>query len=64
MKTQILISITKNGLKDISLIAGSESEFGEVMETYKRYEPEILNFLSAMKERRVMELFGTQEKEG
>ena len=51
MKTQIIISINKNGLKDISLIAENEKECEKVMETYQKFEAEILNFLSAMKEK-------------
>jgi len=51
MKTQILISINKNGLKDISLIAETEGECEKVMETYQKFEPEILSFLSAMREK-------------
>lgn len=57
MKTQILISIDRNGLKDISLIAERENECKEVMETYQKYEPEILDFLSAMREKDALELF-------
>ena len=58
MKTQILISINRNGLKDISLIAESENECKEVMETYQKYEPEIMDFLCAM--RRKMGIETTQ----
>lgn len=53
MKTQILISIDRDGLRDISLVAESESECKEVMETYQKYEQEILNFLAAMREKRL-----------
>jgi hypothetical protein len=49
MKTQILISINANGLKDISLVAETERECEEVMGTYRRFEPEILDFLRTMK---------------
>lgn len=51
MKTQILVSIDKNGLRDISLIAETEEECGEVLKTYQKFEPEILNFLSAMRKK-------------
>ena len=51
MKTQILISINQHGLGDISLIAESEKECEKVMSTYKKFEPEILSFLSALKKR-------------
>jgi hypothetical protein len=56
MKTQILISINTDGLKDISLIAENESECKEIMETYGKYESEILSFLSAMKQKQISEL--------
>ena len=49
MKTQILISINRDGLKDVSLIAETEKECEGIMETYRKYEPEILNFLMAMR---------------
>jgi len=51
MKTQILVSIGKNGLQEIALIAEKESECREIMETYERFESEILNFLRAIRER-------------
>ena len=51
MKTQILISIERYGLKDISLIAETEGECEEVMKTYHKFEPEILEFLCAMRKK-------------
>jgi len=51
MKTQILISINNSGLEDISIVAESENECKAVMQTYHRFEPEILDFLSAMREK-------------
>ncbi len=59
MKTQILIAINRNGLKDISLIAESENECKEVMETYQKYEPEVLNFLCAMRKKDALERLRT-----
>ena len=58
MKTQILISINQDGLKDISLIAESENECKEVMETYQKYEPEILDFLHTMRDKSVRDQLG------
>lgn len=51
MKTQILISINTFGLKDIALIAEAEKECERVLETYRKFEPEILGFLSAMRKK-------------
>ena len=53
MRTQIIIAISAKGLRDISLVAESENECKEVMETYHTFEPEILNFLSAMREKAI-----------
>jgi hypothetical protein len=49
MKTQVMISLDANGLKDISLIAETERECQQVMETYRKFEPEILQFTEALK---------------
>ena len=49
MNTEILISITKDGIKNIYVIAETERECQRVMETYRKYEPEILEFIRAMK---------------
>jgi hypothetical protein len=54
MKTQILISITKDGVGDISLIAQTDKECEQVMRTYKFFEKEIVNFLSAMKKKETL----------
>jgi|TARA_R100000501_G_C2598694_1_gene96460 hypothetical protein len=51
MKTQILISINNLGLKDISLVAETEQECERMMETYHRFEPEIVDFVKAMRQK-------------
>ena len=51
MKTQIFISINGEGLKDISLVAETEGECRKVMQTYEKYEPEILVFVDAMRKK-------------
>lgn len=50
MNTEILISITKDGIKNICLIAETERECQQVMETYRKFEPEILEFIRAIKQ--------------
>ena len=60
MRTHILISINQQGLRDVSLIAESEKECEKIIETYYKFEPEILDFMSAMK--RKVEHCNTPEK--
>ena len=65
MKTQILISLNKYGLRDIALIAETKQECKEVIEAYQKFEPEILSFLTAMRKKTkkgVSNSFGIKEK--
>jgi len=49
MEPQILISLDNNGLQDISLVAEDKQSCEKMIATYKKFEPEILNFLRAIR---------------
>ena len=56
MQTQILITVNKDGLGEISLIARDERECDQVMETYLKFEQEISDFIAAMRKKRGEEI--------
>ena len=51
MQTQILITVNKDGLGEISLIARNEKECNQVMKTYLKFEREISDFITAMRKK-------------
>ena len=49
MKPEIIIFLDSEGIREILLKAESERECMKIMETYKKFEPEILNFICAVR---------------